>query len=84
MQLKYFLAIPDREPSPQFVGVQEFMEDRKAHQEVVQKIQEFTAASDFPTSILPVIEKYQQVTYYDNGYEQVFDVKDMSSATCDS
>jgi len=79
MQLKYFLAIPDREPSPQFVGVQEFMEDRKAHQEVVQKIQEFTAASDFPTSILPVIEKYQQVTYYDNGYEQVFDVKDMSS-----
>jgi len=78
MQLKYFLAIPDREPNPMFAKSQEFIEDREKHQEGVKKIQEFTAASDFPTSILPVIEKYQQITYYDNGYEQIFDARDMS------
>jgi len=78
MQLKYFLAIPDVNANPQFAGIQEFQEDRKKHQEMVQKIQEFTAASDFPTSILPVIQKYDQLTYYDNAYEQIFDVRDMS------
>lgn len=79
MQLKYFLAIPDMEPNPLFAHAQEFMEDRKNHQEMVQKIQEFTAASDFPTSILPVVQKYDQLTYYDNSYEQVFDIRDFSA-----
>jgi len=79
MQLKYFLAIPDMEPNPQFAHVQEFMEDRKKNQEIYQKVQEFTAASDFPTSILPVIQKYDQLTYYDNAYEQIFDTRDMSA-----
>jgi len=78
MQLKYFLAIPDREANPQFAHIQEFQEDRKKHQDTVSQIQAFTAASDFPTSILPIIEKYDQLTYYDNGYESVFDVRDFS------
>ena len=79
MQLKYFLAIPDMEANLQFAHIQEFQEDRKVHQELVQKIQEFTAASDFPTSILPVIQKYDQLTYYDNSYESIFDTRDMSA-----
>ena len=77
-QLQYFLAIPDVEANPKFANIQEFQEDRKLHQEMVQKVQEFTAASDFPASILPVIQKYDQLTYYDNAYEQIFDVRDMS------
>ena len=77
-QLKYFLAIPDMEANPHFAEIEEFKEDRKLHKEMVQKVQEFTAASDFPASILPVIQKYDQLTYYDNGYEQIFDVRDMS------
>ena len=78
-QLKYFLAIPDMEPNPQFANVQAFMDDRKENAEIFQKVQEFTAASDFPTSILPIIRKYDQLTYYDNGYEQIFDTQDMSA-----
>lgn len=79
MQLKYFLAIPDMEPNPQFAHIEEFKEERKNNQEIYQKIQEFTAASDFPTSILPIIQKYDQLTYYDNAYEQIFDTRDMSA-----
>ena len=78
-QLQYFLAIPDMDASPQFAHVQEFMDDRKKNQEIFQKIQEFTTASDFPTSILPIIQKYDQLTYYDNSYEQIFDTRDMSA-----
>ncbi len=78
-QLQYFLALPDMEANPKFAKVQEFQDDRKEHQEMVQKIQEFTAASDFPASILPVIQKYDQLTYYDNGYEQIFDTRDFSA-----
>ena len=78
MQLKYFLAIPDMDANPHFAKVEEFQEDRKQHQEMVTKIQEFTAASDFPASILPVIQKYDQLTYYDNGYEQIYDTRDFS------
>ena len=42
---------------------------------MVHKIQVFTAATDFPASILPVIQKYDQLTYYDNSYEQIFDTR---------
>ncbi len=79
MQLKYFLAIPDMEPHYTLADCQEFLEDRKKNQEIFQKVQEFTAASDFPTSILPIIRKYDQLTYYDNSYEAIFDTQDMSA-----
>ncbi len=78
-QLQYFLAIPDMEANPHFAKSQEFMDDRKQNQEIFQKVQEFTAASDFPTSIIPILQKYDQLTYYDNGYEQIFDTRDMSA-----
>jgi len=78
-QLQYFLAIPDMEANPKYAKVQEFQEDRKAHQEMVAKVQEFTTAADFPASVLPVIQKYDQLTYYDNGYEMIFDTRDFSS-----
>lgn len=80
MQLKYFLAIPDMEPHYKFAHVAEFKKDREENQKIYEKVQEFTAASDFPTSILPIIRKYDQLTYYDNGYEQIYDTQDMSAA----
>jgi len=37
-------------------------------------------ADDFPTSVLPVIRKFQQTEYYDDGWEMVFDVLDFTSS----
>jgi len=44
----------------------------------IAKIQEFGAPSDFPTSVLQVLDKYHLTTEYDNGYEQIFNVRDFS------
>ena len=42
-----------------------------------QPIQAFATKDDFPTSILPVLEKFNQTTHFDLGYEEVFNMKDM-------
>jgi len=58
-----FLAEPDR--NPEIKGV-------------LAKIQEFGQPADFPTSVLQVLDKYHLTTEYDNGYEQIFNVRDFS------
>ncbi len=40
-------------------------------------MQAFATSGDFPTSILEVLEKYQQTTYFDTGYEDIFNMIDM-------
>lgn len=39
--------------------------------------QAFATAGDFPTTVLEVLDKYHQLTYFDTGYEQIFDMMDM-------
>jgi len=40
--------------------------------------QAFTASGDFPAEVLTAIRKYQQLTAFDRGYEQVFDIIDFT------
>lgn len=83
MQLKYFLAVPDVFANPMFKENVEFGKDRKAmkenHRILNAQLQGFTTAADFPGSVLPVIEKFQETEYYDDGWTMAFDVKDMAS-----
>jgi len=58
-----FLTEPDRNP-----------EIKRA----LAKIQEFGSPQDFPDSVLQVLDKYHLTTEYDNGYEQIFNVRDFS------
>jgi hypothetical protein len=82
-QLKYFLAVPDVHPNPMFKDTPEFSADRKVHFDKVARLkaqlQGFTTAADFPGSILPTIQKFQEVENYDDGWEMCYDVRDMSS-----
>jgi len=81
-QLKYFLALPDVFENPFFKGVPEFGKERKEHFDRVDRLkaqlQGFTTAADFPGSQLPTIQKFQEVEYYDDGWQMAFDVKDMA------
>ena len=43
-------------------------------------VQAFGTSGDFPSSILEVIDKYHLTTYFDTGYEQIFDMMDMRSS----
>jgi len=47
-------------------------------------IQAFTTSQDFPNSVTNVVDKYHQLTYYDSGYEEIFDIMDMKSSNRDS
>ena len=40
------------------------------------KIREFGTPQDFPASVLEVLEKFQLATAFDNGYEQLFKIRD--------
>jgi hypothetical protein len=60
-----FLTQPDRNP-----------EIKRA----LAKIQEFGSPQDFPESVLQVLDKYHLTTEYDNGYEQIFNVRDFSGS----
>jgi hypothetical protein len=71
--MQYFAALPNKYIPSKFNGVQEFQAAHKA-------IQEFTLYSDgYPNEkAIDVVEKFHIVQDYDNGYEQVFDVRDFS------
>jgi hypothetical protein len=76
--LQYFLSLPDTFVPPQFEKVQAFVNARKEIRQA--QAQMFTTTADFPASVLPIIEKYHIIPSYDNGYEQIFDIRDFSTS----
>jgi hypothetical protein len=84
--LQYFLALPDRFIPKSLAPIQAFVnantEIRKAAAQA-QALQMFTTTADFPTSVLPIIEKYHILPSFDLGYEQIFDVRDFSGSKRD-
>ena len=43
-------------------------------------VQAFGTSGDFPSSVLEVLDKYHLTTYFDTGYEQIFDMMDMRNS----
>ena len=74
--LQYFCALPNQFIHPDFEKVQEFV---TAHDEIQKAAyQAFTLSSDFPDKPSQIIEKYHVLLDYDNGYEQIFDIRDFT------
>lgn len=73
--LQYFCALPNMFIPPQLAGIAEFV---KAH----KQIREFTLMSDgwANEKAIDIIEKFHLMTEYDNGYEQIYDVRDFSGS----
>ena len=88
--LEYFCALPDPFASPRRPEkvsdenwkaiLKKFREDKFALRGDLARIHELADPNDFPTSVLPLLQKYHVTTHYDNGYEQVFDVIDFSGS----
>lgn len=53
---------------------------RKESEKIRQQVQAFGAPGDFPTSILPLIEKFHAQPSYDTGFEEVFDIRDYTAS----
>lgn len=60
--LTYFMRAPARE-------------DVKS---MPKKVQGYASAGDFATNINQIIEKFHLSTQYDNGYEEIFDIRDFT------
>ncbi len=43
-------------------------------------MQGFATSADFPSSVLEVLDKFHQLTYFDTGYEQIFNMMDMRNS----
>jgi hypothetical protein len=76
--MQFFCALPNKFLPQRLAKVEEFVKRHKELQSA--QLQMFTIPSDFPTyeKAIEVVEKFHLVTDYDNGYEQIFDVKDFS------
>lgn len=44
------------------------------------KVREFGTPQDFPASVLEVLERFHLTTQFDNGYEQIFNVRDYTGS----
>ncbi len=83
--LQFFCALPDAHVPKQFQGRDDLSKKFREKQSGMQKaqIQAYTNLNDFPATPKEVIDNYHELTVYDNGYEQVFDVRDYSSSRRD-
>lgn len=78
--LQYFCAMPNQFVPGQLAQVKEFVE---AHDSVRKaQVQAFTLPSDFPTyeRAIEVLEKFHITPEWDNGFEQIFDIRDFSGS----
>lgn len=79
-RLQYFLALPNRFLSPRFAKIESFVKDHQELQGAFAKIQGFSLPSDFPASVLEILQKFHAQMDYDNGYEQIYNIRDFSAS----
>jgi len=92
--LRYHVALPDKFVAEEFADSKKFrhahnavqMSMREFHssgdkQKTIEALYHaFTTTGDFPLTAIQAIEKFHALTNYDNGYEQIFDVKDFTNS----
>jgi len=65
-------------------GALQYFASGKARDEQVKKqaaaLHAFGSTGDFPTSILPLLEKFQALPAYDEGYKEIFDIRDFTGS----
>jgi hypothetical protein len=73
--LQFFASLPNKFIPPEFENSKKF---KKLHGKIQEAYQAFTTTGDFPASAKPIIDKFHALFNYDNGYEEIYDVKDFT------
>ena len=91
--LQFMFALPDKFIPPQFdeknlalTGEEKtvaklFTKQRAKYR--AEHIQMFANLNDFPATAKDVIEKFHEVPPYDNGFEEIFDIRDYTGSRKD-
>lgn len=92
--LRFHVALPDKFVAEEFAKSDKFRHAHNAVQTSMREFHStgdkqktiealykaFTTTGDFPITAIQAIEKFHELTNYDNGYEQIFDVKDFTNS----
>jgi len=79
--LQFFLALPNAIIPVQFADDKKFLE--KWEKSDKAKMQYFATLNDFPATAKEVVEKYHELAVYDNGFEQIFNIRDFTGSRRD-
>jgi len=79
--LSFFLAIPNTNVPTQFASDEKFTEKKKEFD--TARMQYFATLNDFPATAKEVIDKYHELAVYDNGFEQIFNMRDYTGSRRD-
>ena len=79
--LQFFFALPHPNVPVKFADDEKFLERRKEMDKA--KMQYFATLNDFPATAKEVIDKYHQLAVYDNGFEQIFNMRDYTGSRRD-
>lgn len=82
--LQFSFSYPDLFIPTRFMGKdaisKKYQEKKKTQRAAMQA---FATLDDFPASPKEVIDKFHEIPLYDNGFEQIFDVRDYSGSRRD-
>lgn len=82
--LQFFWALPDKFTPKTFSGKDPLSKKFKEKKKLIRSsMQAFTTLGDFPATPKDVIEKFHEMPVYDNGFEQIFDVRDYTGSRKD-
>jgi len=79
--LQFFLALPNQHIPKKFAGNEKFVKKKEAFEKT--RMQYFATLNDFPATAKEVIDKYHQMAAYDNGFEQIFNIRDYTGSRRD-
>jgi len=79
--LQFFFALPNQFVPEKFAGDEKFLEKKKEFDKA--KMQYFATLNDFPATAKEVVDKYHELAVYDNGYEQIFNIRDFTGSRRD-
>ena len=79
--LQFFFALPDQFIPEKFANDEKFLEMKKGYDKA--KMQYFATLNDFPATAKEVVDKYHELAVYDNGYEQIFNIRDYTGSRRD-
>jgi len=79
--LQFFFALPGQFIPEKFADDKKFLE--KWEKSDKAKMQYFATLNDFPATAKEVVDKYHELAVYDNGFEQIFNIRDFTGSRRD-
>ena len=74
--LQFFFALPAQHIPEKFADDKKFLDKRESSEKA--KMQYFATLNDFPATAKEVVDKYHELAVYDNGFEQIFNIRDFT------